>query len=113
MNFGVATVVTVKVLVFWDVTPCSLVKVSLVTCHEGTERGVEVQLYSFTTSALEQLSCQHHPCRFTPGKVTGDYCTGHWVGLGTLLDGHEKSRFTRFRIPDRPARTAYAIPAAM
>ena len=35
-------------------------------------------------------SRRHAPAALTSGKSTGTYCTGGWVGFGSVLDGGEK-----------------------
>jgi hypothetical protein len=45
-------------------------KGQLITCHGGPRIGVEVQLYSFSTSTLGEVDGQHHvPAALPPGKT--------------------------------------------
>jgi hypothetical protein len=45
------------------------------------------------------------PRPLNPRDIPGTHCTGGWVGPRAGLDVCEKSRPTRIRSPDRPARS--------
>ena len=65
--------------------------------------GVEVQLYSFLTSAFDEVGWSKLcPCRFTPRKRPGSHFTGGMVVLGTGLDRRGQSRTHRGSNPKPP-----------
>jgi hypothetical protein len=69
-----------------------MVSVTLKCKSTKAQREVEVELYSFFTSALEGVGGQHPaPAALPPGK-TPTLCTGGWVGPRAGLDVCEKSR---------------------
>ena len=72
---------------------CTLVQ-ALKFCRGRTaQRGVEVQLYPFMTTALEGVRGQRHaPAALYPLERPGTYCTGGWVGPRVGLDSCGKSR---------------------
>ena len=61
--------------------------VSICSRPNGPRGGVEVQLYSFMTSALDGSgwSASRHG-RLYPRERPGTHCTGGWVGLRAGLD---------------------------
>ena len=66
-------------------TICNLIKTEQIyplSCHKGTEGGVEVKLYSFTTSALEATT--RPLCRPKKKNKNSTYCTGSWVDPGAV-----------------------------
>jgi len=55
--------------------------------------GVEVQLYSFLTTALEGVRCQRYAAAaLYPQERLGTHCTESWVGPRAGLDRCGKSR---------------------
>jgi len=64
---------------------------------------VEVELYSFLTTALEGVRGQcHAPAALYPREKPGTHCTEGWVGPRVGLDRCGKSRPHRVSIP-RPS----------
>ena len=58
-----------------------------VTCHAGV-RGVEVELNSFLTLALDGVGVHHHSSAVLPlGKSAGIHCAEGWLGFRVGLDG--------------------------
>jgi len=51
------------------------------------QRGIELQLYSFLTSALEGLGGQLHAPAVYPRERPGTHCVGCWVSPRAGLDG--------------------------
>jgi len=47
----------------------------------------------------------HAPAALPPGKISGTYCIGGWVGLRGCLKGAENLAPTGIRFPDRSARS--------
>ena len=83
---------------------CTLVQ-ALRLCTGLRRWGVEVQLYSFLTTALEGVRGQRHaPAGLYPRERPGTHCTGGWVGPRVGLDRCVKSRSHRDSIPDRLSR---------
>jgi hypothetical protein len=71
-----------------------------ITGHEGPTGGGEVELYSFSTSALGEggwVSTTPRP--LYPQEITGTHCIRGWVGPRAGLDVCEKSRPPRDSIP--------------
>jgi hypothetical protein len=66
------------------------------------------------TSALEggEWSAAR-PGRTLPPERPGTDCAGGWMGPRAGLDRRGKSRPTRIRSPDRPARSSVAIPTEL
>jgi hypothetical protein len=59
----------------------------------GTEAGVEVQLYSNLTSALDGVSGERHARpAFTLGQSPGTQCAGGWEGPGSVCTGMEQRK---------------------
>ena len=53
------------------------------------------------------LMVNANPRPFYPQKRAGTYCTGGGVGPGPAWTGAENLAPTRFRTPDRPARSQW------
>ena len=68
--------------------------------------GVQVQLYTFLTPALEGAEgSESRPGRSLSRERPDTHCTGDWVGPRAGLDKCGKSRPHRDSIPDLPARS--------
>jgi hypothetical protein len=125
VTFGILTLVTVKVLGFWDVTPCSLVRVKLrvsvkvkvkvkfsqVTCYETHKGEYNCNSTHVQLMCLKGARAERHPGRFTPGERNRYALIGRVGGLGPFLTGSEFLASPGFGVPQRPARTHYAVPA--
>jgi len=61
-----------------------------VICHASSEGGVEIQPYSFLTSALEVSGQSHAPAALLPGEIAGTHSTAGWVGPRVGMDECEK-----------------------
>ena len=67
---------------------------------------IELQLYSFLTTALEGVSGQQQvPAEIYSRERPGTQCTRGWVGPRARLDRCGKSGPPWIRFPDRPARS--------
>jgi hypothetical protein len=77
-----------------------------ITGHEGPTGGIEVQLYSFSTSALGGGAWSApRPGRFTPGKAPVPTAQeGGWAP-GPVWTCTKNLAPTGIRSPDRPARS--------
>jgi hypothetical protein len=77
-----------------------------VTGPGGPIGWVEVSLNFFLTTALEGgVWSASRPGRLYHRERPGTHCTGGWVGPGAGLDRCGKSRPTRIRSPNLPARS--------
>ena len=73
-------------------------------------RRVNVQLYSFLTTALEEgEGPTSHPSRSLPWERPGTHCTGGWVGPRADLDRCRKSHPHRKLIPGPSTPKSVAI----
>jgi hypothetical protein len=97
-----------KIFLLWQGTG----KGSPVTCQ--VDRGkIEVQLYSFTTLALEEGGGQDHTlATLFPGKRPSSHSTRAGWPLGVVWIGPESLANTRIRTLDRPGCSDYTIPVA-
>jgi len=78
---------------------CTLVR-ALRLCTGRTAHRVEVQLYSFLTTALEGVKDQRHAlAALYPWERLGASCTGGWVGPRAGLERCGKSHPRRDSIP--------------
>ena len=64
---------------------CTLVQALRLCTGRTAQGGVEVQLYSFMTTALEGGE-RHAPAALYPRERPGTHCTGGWVGPRAGLD---------------------------
>jgi hypothetical protein len=87
-------------------------KVHPITGHQEPRGGVEVQLYSFSTSALGggEWSAPR-PGRFTPGKDLVPIVQEVGWAPGPVWMCAKNLAPTWIRSPDRPARSSVVIPS--
>jgi hypothetical protein len=73
---------------------CTVLQAPRLCIGRTVNRGVDVQLYPFMTTALEGGECSgSRPDRsFSPGERPVTHCTGGWVGTRVGLDRCGKSR---------------------
>jgi hypothetical protein len=88
-------------------------KVHRITGHQGPRRGVEVQVYSFSTSALGgdgwSAPC---PGRFTPGKDPVPIVLEAGWAQGPVWTCAKNLAPTGIRPPDRPVAIPTQLPSS-